>query len=135
MGGYNNEARGIGWSLRQIAEAAYLTPDGDPLKTHFTKLLNDTMSGLVQYYVTDGYNNKFGDIQGFLMGYGEQYSNIVGPWMQDYIVTTFAEIAGMNIPKASNKAIQMLRYMDNFISGVYTHGSDRSIRITARLTT
>ncbi len=37
VGSYNNEARGIGWSLRQIAEAAYLTPDGDPLKAHFTK--------------------------------------------------------------------------------------------------
>ncbi len=58
------------------------------------------------------------------MGYGEQQTHIIGPWMQDYIVTAFAEIAGMNIPTASNNAIQMLRYMDNFISGVYTHGSD-----------
>ncbi len=56
----------------QIAEAAYLTPDNDPLKAHFTKLLNDTMDGLVQYYITGGYNNKYGDIQGFLMGYGEE---------------------------------------------------------------
>jgi hypothetical protein len=124
VGAYNNQARGIGWSLRQIAEAAFLTPESDPLKAHFTKLLNDTMDGLVQYYITGGYNSKFGDIQGFVMGYGEQAAHIVGPWMQDYVVTAFAEIAGMNIPGASNNAIQMLKYMDNFISGRFTSGSD-----------
>ena len=124
LASWHNQARGIAWSVRQIAEAAFLTPDGDPQKAHFVKLLNDTMSGLVQYYVTGGYNSKFGEIQGFLMGYGDQYANEIRPWMQDYIVTAFAEIAGMNIPTASNNAIQMLRYMDNFISGVYTHRSD-----------
>ena len=58
------------------------------------------------------------------MGYGEQYAQIVGPWMQDYIVTALAEIAGMNIPGASSDAVKMLNYMNNFISGRFTHGSD-----------
>src|SRR5205807_4012045 len=31
-----NQARGIAWELRQVAEAAYLTPDNDPMKAYFT---------------------------------------------------------------------------------------------------
>ena len=50
-------------------------------------------------------------------------------------MTAFAEIAGMNIPNASNNAIQMLNYMDNFISGTIHSGMTDTIHLTARPTT
>jgi len=35
-----------------------------------------------------------------------------------------AEVAAMNIPQASADAVQMLRYMNNFVSGLYTNGQN-----------
>ena len=39
-------------------------------------------------------------------------------------MTALAEIAGMNLPQASDDAVQMLEYMTNFIAGLYTNGEN-----------
>ena len=39
-------------------------------------------------------------------------------------MTVLAEIAGMNLPQASDDAVQMLKYMTNFVAGLYTNGEN-----------
>src|SRR6185437_10460305 len=118
IGNSGNQTRAIAWDIRAIAEAAYATPDTDPLKAAYTKELQDTMASMVQQYITNGADAANGQIQGFIQGINSPY---VSPWQQGYIVTSLAEVAGMNIPQASAEAVEMLQYMNNFVSGLYTN--------------
>lgn len=43
-GGINDEVRGYGWVLRERAEAAFATPDGDPEKIYLGTLVNDALA-------------------------------------------------------------------------------------------
>jgi hypothetical protein len=120
-----HEERAIAWGLREVAEAAYVTPDDDPLKNYFSSQLVEAMDGLVQKYIVDNDMAEYGDLQGFVLG-GETASGvpIVSPWQQGFIVTVLAEIAGMNLPEASDDAVQMLNYMVDFVAGLYTNGEN-----------
>ena len=114
-----NQIRAEAWDLRAVAEAAYLTPDSDPLKSYFVSELQSNMQALVQQYIVDGIDAKYGQIQGFVGFNAGQLE--VAPWQEGYLVTSLAEVAGMNIPTASAQAVQMLKFMNNFVSGLYTN--------------
>lgn len=121
----HHEERGIAWGLREVAEAAYLTPDGDPLKNYFTSQLAKAMSGMVRNYITDHSMAQYGDLQGFVLGSeNASGSPIVSTWQQAYIVTALAEVAAMNLPQVSDDAVKMLNYMTNFVAGLYTNGEN-----------
>jgi hypothetical protein len=119
--GSSNQGRAIAWDLREIADAAYITPDSDPLKTYFVSELDANMNSLVKQYITNGADASYGQLSGFIQGYQHDW---VAPWQQNYIVTSLAEIAGMDIPQASNDAVQMLNYMNDFVAGLYTNGGN-----------
>ena len=115
-----SQTRAIAWDIRAIAEAAYATPNSDPLKAAYTTELQDTMASMVQQYIVNGADSANGQFQGFIQGAN---SPDVSPWQQGYIVTSLAEVAGMNIPQASADAVEMLQYMNNFVSGLFTNAS------------
>lgn len=123
-----NQVRAIAWEMRQVAEAAYLTPDSDPLKAYFTNELNVALKGLVQQYIVDNVNGGYGQLNGFIEGQTGPGNGtgglMVAPWQQDFLVISLAEVAGMNIPQASAEALQMLQYMNNFVSGLFTNSSN-----------
>ncbi len=121
----SHQQRAIAWGLREVAEAAYATPDDDPLKSYYTSELVAAMDGLVKEYITDNRTAEYGDLQGFILG-GEAASGapLISPWQQGYIVTVLAEIAEMNLPQASDDAVEMLKYMSNFVAGLYTNGEN-----------
>src|SRR4051794_12143941 len=126
IGTPNVEERAIAWGLREIAETAYATPDDDQLKSYFTSYLNDALDGMVKYYITDKRMSQYGDLQGFILGSENVAAGapIVSPWEEDYIVTALAEIAGMDLPKASDDSVKLLDYMVDFIAGLYTNGDN-----------
>jgi hypothetical protein len=78
------------------------------------------MNALVKVYITDNSMAAYGELKGFLLG----SEGAITPWQQGYIVTVLAEIAGMNLPQASDDAVQMLKYMTNFVAGLYTNGEN-----------
>jgi hypothetical protein len=78
------------------------------------------MNALVKVYITDNSMAAYGELKGFLLG----SEGAITPWQQGYIVTVLAEIAGMNLPQASDDAAQMLKYMTNFVAGLYTNGEN-----------
>jgi hypothetical protein len=120
-----NQPRGLAWGLRTVAEAAYLTPDSDPLKSYFVSELSTAMTGLVQEYINDNFSGQYGQLKGVLQPYlPNSYQGLATPWEDDFVVTSLAEVAGMNIPQASADAVAMLKYMNNWVSGLYTNGSN-----------
>ena len=108
--------------MREVAEAAYLTPDSDPLKAYYTNELNIAMKGLVQEYIVDYINGQFGQLNGFIEGSCGPNQGSIVPFEEDFMVTSLAEVAGMNIPQASAEAVQMLQFINNFVSGLFTNG-------------
>jgi len=91
------------------------------LKSYFVAELDTNMHSLVTQYITNGADSAYGQLTGFIQG--ANYHAVV-PWQQDYIVTALADIAAMNIPQASADAIAMLKYMNNFVSGIFTNGNN-----------
>jgi hypothetical protein len=47
-----NETRGIGWGLRNIADAAFILPDAHPLKTYFAAKVENNLLWLDDYAAT-----------------------------------------------------------------------------------
>jgi hypothetical protein len=64
----SHQQRAIAWGLREVAEAAYIVPDDDPLKSYYTTELVASMNGLVKEYITDNSTAEYGDLQGFVLG-------------------------------------------------------------------
>jgi hypothetical protein len=122
-GSNSNQVRAAAWELRTVAEAAFLTPDNDPLKSYFTNELGTAIGGLVQQYITDNTEAGYGQLAGFVgptvIGYNGEN---MAPWQEGYFVTSLAEVAGMGLPQISAEAVEMLQFMNNFISGLFING-------------
>src|SRR5207248_1618813 len=98
FGSNGNQVRAVAWSLREVAEAAYLTPDGDPMKAYFTNELNIALNGLVQQYIVDNQNGRYGQLNGFV----NPPAKTGVDYTEDYVAMSLGLIAGMNIPQASS---------------------------------
>jgi autotransporter passenger strand-loop-strand repeat protein len=122
------ETRGMAWSLRNIADAAYITPSSDPtdlaLKQYFTQALDTSLNGFVQEYVVDNINGNYGQITGFIQGSSGPNTGQIIPEEEDYVALALADIAAMDIPQASADAVALLQWMDNYIAGLYTNGAN-----------
>ena len=106
--GYRQGAKGLlqqeqvraqGWSLRTLAEAAYITPDSDRLKSHFAQILDSNLDWYNQTYTNNASANKLGIV---VNGYALAYDNGKGmaPWMDDFFTTAVGHAADLGFEKA-----------------------------------
>jgi Ca2+-binding RTX toxin-like protein len=115
----HNEVRAIAWGLRELANAAYITPDADALKGYFTTLLSNNLDHFMTEYVNGATGDAQGQLEGWIQGvYGN--ANMMAPWQQDYVATTLALIAG----RGDDQAATVLGWMDNFIAGRFTNDAN-----------
>jgi hypothetical protein len=115
----HNEVRAIAWGLRELANAAYITPDADALKGYFTTLLSNNLDHFMTEYVNGAKGDAQGQLEGWIQGvYGN--ANMMAPWQQDYVATTLALIAG----RGDDQAATILGWMDNFIAGRFTNDAN-----------
>lgn len=81
----SEQVRGQAWGLRTLGNAAYLTPDDDPLKADFLGFLKNSVAWYDETYTNNPNANKLGLIvNGFAYSYLD--GNGVAPW-QDYFFT------------------------------------------------
>lgn len=115
------QQRAFAWGLRSLAEAAYLTPDNDPLKAAFLTTLDVNLQALVKYHITDKAQAAYGAIDGFLLPKdGDQ----IAPWQQNYIITSLARVVEFGLGTVSSNASQMLTYMTQHSAGYFTNGNN-----------
>jgi hypothetical protein len=95
----NDQVRGQAWSLRTYAQAAYLTPDNDPLKSYFTGLVNNNLDWYLANYVNNASANKLGIIAN---GYAVGYNGGIGmsPWMDDFFTSAMGHLSDLGFTKA-----------------------------------
>lgn len=75
-----DQIRGQGWSLRTLAQAAYITPDNDPMKG---TLLRE-MKANAEWYDTTFTNNPNANIFHVALRASAD-ANAVAPWMDDFL--------------------------------------------------
>lgn len=79
-----NQTRGSAWSLRNLAQAAFASPDNHQLKPHFESLLKNNAVEYESIYLSDP---DASNTYGALVSSG-QGGTVTSPWQDDYV--TFA---------------------------------------------
>lgn len=113
-----SQERGIAWTIRDVANAAFLTPNSDPLKAYYTAQVDSLISNLDSNYVHGALGAAEGQLQGYVLGAFD--GNQVAPWEQGYIVIALGQAASQGIAGAT----EVLAWMNNFISGLYLNGAN-----------
>jgi Ca2+-binding RTX toxin-like protein len=111
-----NQVRGTAWNLRDIGNAAWISPDEDPNRPYFEKTLNSNMNGLQELYLTQRTMRQYGSIEGFI----EFNHETIGPWQQDFLALTLTQLAF----RGNDSGDRLARWMQNFIAGRFIHGAD-----------
>jgi len=93
------QVRGQAWSLRTLGEAAYITPDGHPLKRHFLEILDHNLNWYNSSYTHNPQANALGVI---VNGYAVVYENGRGlaPWQDDFFTAAVGHVAELGFDKA-----------------------------------
>ena len=112
------QQRGIAWTIRDLANAAYLTPQRDPLKRTFARQLAMILHNLLRHYAQGSAGAAQGQLQGYVMGAFD--SNQVAPWEQDYLAIALGQAAAQGVPDAG----LLLAWMNNFLAGLYLNGAN-----------
>lgn len=104
-----DQVRGQGWSMRTLSQAAYITPDTDPLKSHFHTLLDNNLDFYNASYTDNPAANKLGVITN---GYAVVYGNGTGiaPWQDDHFTSAIGHANELGFEKAG----RLLKWKSKF---------------------
>ncbi|CAH0218448.1 hypothetical protein SRABI118_02163 [Massilia sp. Bi118] len=96
----SDQIRGQAWSLRTASEAAYITPDSNPLKATFTNIVNNNLD----FYNATYTNNPSATGLGVLTdSHALGYDNGTGlaPWQDDFFTSAVGHSAELGFTKAN----------------------------------
>lgn len=96
----SDQVRGQAWSLRTAAEAAYITPDANPLKATFTTIVNNNLDFYNATYTNSSSTNALGVLTN---GYAVNYDNGTGmaPWMDDFFTSAVGHATDLGFTNAA----------------------------------
>jgi len=95
----SGQLRSQAWSLRTLAEAAYITPEGHPLKPHFVQILNSNLDWYNAEYTNKPTANTLGIItSGYALSHPEQAG--IAPWQDDFFTSVVGHVADLGFTKA-----------------------------------
>jgi hypothetical protein len=96
----SEQVRGQAWALRTLAEAAYITPDGHRLKSHFTRILDSNLEWYNANYTNNPAANALGAIvNGYALGYKDGTG--LAPWMDDFFTSAVGHVAELGFAQAA----------------------------------
>lgn len=95
----SDQVRGQAWIMRTLAEAAYITPDAHPLKSHFDTILSHNLDWYNTEYTNNVNANKLGIVTN---GYAVVYNSNTGvaPWQDDFFTAAIGHVAELGFTKA-----------------------------------
>jgi hypothetical protein len=115
---YVDQERGDAWNLRDIANASWIAPDGDPLKATFTNNLANNMANFSSTITQLHATGAEGEIEGYMPD-GSGGSNWTAPWQNGYLSMVMEQQAR----RGNTTAQSIAAWLDQYNSGMYTHGS------------
>ena len=93
-----DQIRGQGWSLRTLGEAAFITPDGDPMKTYFRQKLENNISDYTNEFITKNANALGINSTGYAFAY--ENGRGVAPWQDDFFTSAVGHLVEMGFSSA-----------------------------------
>jgi hypothetical protein len=109
------QRRGISWSLRTLANAAYAVPHDDPMHDYFEGKLRSNLAYMVHKYVVSGKYRAAGPVEGFVPPTPE-----LATWQMGFFATTVGWVNDMGYADAG----RLLGWMSNFLTGLFTSEAD-----------
>ena len=104
------ELRGAAWAMREIEEAAWIAPDGDPHQAYFRSVAAGNWAWLVS--MIPQWTEQQGEVHGWVPG-EFRAAGSTAPWQQDYFASTVA----MAAQRGSANARRALGWMSNWQVG------------------
>jgi hypothetical protein len=96
----SDQIRAQAWSMRTIAEAAYITPDRDSLKAAFNSILSSNLDWYNTTYSNNASTNALGALtNGYALGYSSGTG--LAPWQDDFFTSAIGHVAELGFSKAS----------------------------------
>jgi hypothetical protein len=111
------QVRGLSWSLRTIANAAFILPASDPMRGYFDAKLKANLAKLVQLYVQDRSMKSAGPLEGWVPG-TYRPDGATAPWQQGFLAVVLTWTNDMGYPDAG----RVVGWMSNFLAGLFTSG-------------
>jgi hypothetical protein len=98
---WRDQVRAQAWSMRTLAEAAYITPDSDRLKPHFTRVVTSNLDWYNKTYTNNAAANVFGVLD---MGNAVIYDTKRGisPWQDDFFTSAIGHAAELGFAGAKS---------------------------------
>lgn len=100
-----DEVRGQAWSLRTLAQAAFIAPDSDPLKQTF---LRELKANFAKYDADFVRNAVQGPVHTLIRS--KPQPSTYSPWMDDYLTSVLGYIVGLGYDFAKPFAIWKADY-------------------------
>ncbi|OJU08134.1 MAG: hypothetical protein BGN85_11595 [Alphaproteobacteria bacterium 64-11] len=111
------QVRGLAWSLRTLANAAYILPDDYPLHAYFDAKLRANLAKLADAMIEQRKMKDSGALEGWMPG-DYRPDGATAPWQSAFLIVTLNWINDMGYPQAGRVA----GWMANFIAGLFTSG-------------
>ncbi|MGN8199932.1 hypothetical protein ACS8Y6_14710 [Salinisphaera sp. RV14] len=121
----NPQVRGQAWTLRSISDAAFATPDGDPLKKYYTDQINYIVSDYINTYVNQSSAHPLHVLDGggaIIYPLNGQSNVGIAPWQQDFFTWAVGHAAAQGVPQAQ----ALLKWMAQFQVGLMTSATNGS---------
>jgi hypothetical protein len=114
---FRQQVRGFAWSLRTLADTAWITPDNDPQKGYFEGKLANNLAYVNDELVSGKAFGEAGEVAGYWQ-IGVKTGENVTPWQHDFGVMVLGALAERGEPGAK----EFLAWSDNFLSGRFVNG-------------
>jgi hypothetical protein len=123
----SDQMRGQAWSMRAVAEVAYITPDADPMKTTFTNILNNN----IDYYDATYTNNTApaNTLGAITESHAMVYDSGTGlaPWQDDFFTSAIGHVSELGFSKANGLLAWKSKFPIQRMTGVGTCWIDGAI--------
>jgi len=127
------QVRGQAWSMRTLAQAAFITPDSDRLKQHFIRILESNLAWYNANYTDNPDANKLGVlVNGYAVVY--QGKTGVGPWQDDFFTSAIGHVSDLGFSEASRLLKWKVKFaVDRMVApgACWIDGSIYSMKIRA----
>ncbi|GAB3678582.1 hypothetical protein GCM10028792_20540 [Salinisphaera aquimarina] len=108
-----SQVRGQAWSLRSISDAAFATPDDDPMKAYFEGLMSNILSDYSDSYLEDDTKNPLhvtANSGAVIYSAGGQKKVGVAPWQADFWTWSLGHAADQEMPNA----LELVKWFGEF---------------------
>ncbi|WP_291298706.1 carbohydrate-binding domain-containing protein [Elioraea sp.] len=110
------QVRGSAWNLRQVENAAWLSPDGSAEQAYFETVSQKNWDWLISQI--PAWTAQQGEAHGYLPG--AYPGGAMAPWQQDY----FAGVAIISATRGGEDAKTFIDWMSNYLVGRFTAGDE-----------